>query len=384
MAKVGNGPTCGVCKNKLVKNGKTSSGRTRWRCKTCGASSTLARPDTTAKAQFRAFHQWATGKLSVSDTGIARSTFYRNTYWCWKVHPTLIPTGEQYRYLMLDGTYFNGFCALTAYNGQHIIGWQYCDREKVASWTLLLQRLPAPDLVIFDGHGALESVIKALWPETRIQRCYFHIRQTIHKHLTRNPRTIPGQQLLSLIKALKDITTLQLANKWEEQFMAWRAMHETTLKARTYAKDHAGNRPLHVKPNQVWWYTHLRLRRADRLIHGLLKNKQLFTWLEMAAEDETLPWTTSPLEGGINAGIKDHLRAHRGLKAKHAMSLVSWHLYQRTQNPVDPWSFVTPKHWSAKPAPRPVTEEDPGPELYGRRFSYEDGNGIQKGWGGRR
>ncbi|WP_416375677.1 transposase-like zinc-binding domain-containing protein, partial [Neomicrococcus lactis] len=29
-------PRCGVCDCVLVKNGKTSAGRTRWRCKSCG------------------------------------------------------------------------------------------------------------------------------------------------------------------------------------------------------------------------------------------------------------------------------------------------------------------------------------------------------------
>ena len=32
--------------------------------------------------------------------------------------------------------------------------------------------------------------------------------------------------------------------------------------------------------------------------------------------DELLPNTTSPLEGGINAGIKDLLRRHRGMKPR--------------------------------------------------------------------
>ena len=384
MAKVANQPLCDVCGNKQVKNGKTSAGRTRWRCKNCGASSTVSRPDITAKAQFESFHQWATGKLSVKETGTARSTFFRNTNWCWNLRPRLEATGEKHRYLMLDGTYFNGFCALTAYNGEHITDWQFCDREKYASWTLMLQRIPAPDLVVIDGHGSLEPVIRSLWPETKIQRCHFHIRQNIHKHLTRNPRTIPGQQLLTLIKALKDITDLTQAQKWEEQFLAWRAMHEQTLKARTYATENTGLRPSHVSANQTWWYTHLRLRQADSLIYGLLKKKQLFTYLSMATKNEKLPRTTSPLEGGINAGIKDHLRLHRGLKPKHAMALVGWHLYQRAENPKDPWSFVEPKHWSRKPVPKAVVEEDLGPELYGQHFSWEDGNGVQKGWSGNR
>ncbi|WP_456152229.1 IS1/IS1595 family N-terminal zinc-binding domain-containing protein, partial [Glutamicibacter ardleyensis] len=48
MAKVANQPLCDVCGNKQVKNGKTSAGRTLWRCKNCGASSTISCPDITA------------------------------------------------------------------------------------------------------------------------------------------------------------------------------------------------------------------------------------------------------------------------------------------------------------------------------------------------
>lgn len=139
-----------------------------------------------------------------------------------------------------------------------------------------------------------------------------------------------------------------------------------------------------MAPNQTWWYTHLRLRRAASLFSGLIKNKQLFTYLQVAAEGEILPRTTSPLEGGINAGIKDHLRLHRGLKVKHAMALVSWHLYQGVEKQKDPWSFVEPKHWSARRIRNAVVEEGPGPELYGKYFSWEDGNGVQKGWSGGR
>ncbi|MGQ7785744.1 transposase-like zinc-binding domain-containing protein, partial [Nesterenkonia sp. K-15-9-6] len=32
MTPPSNQPVCGVCGTKLVKNGKTSAGRTRWRC----------------------------------------------------------------------------------------------------------------------------------------------------------------------------------------------------------------------------------------------------------------------------------------------------------------------------------------------------------------
>lgn len=43
---------------------------------------------------------------------------------------------------MLDGTYFNGWCVLIAYTGEKVIHWQWCDREKTASWTALIARIP--------------------------------------------------------------------------------------------------------------------------------------------------------------------------------------------------------------------------------------------------
>lgn len=367
-----------------MKNGKTSAGRTRWRCKACGASSTISRPDITAKAQFTQFHQWATGKHTITELGLSRTTFHRTTTWCWQVHPSLPHTGEQHRYLMLDGTYFNGYCALTAFNGTHLVDWQFCDREKNVSWTRMLQRMTPPQLAVIDGNGALESVMTGLWPETKIQRCYFHIRQTMVKHLTLNPRTVPGQQLIALTRALMKVSTKEHAANWTEQFKQWQSMHEVTLKERTYAKDKTASRPTHVKPHQTWWYTHIGLRRAERLLHCLLTKEQLFQRLDLAQPRELLPKTTSPLEGGINAGIKHQLRAHRGLTPRHAMVLVSWYLYQFVENPRDPWSFVKRAHWADKPRPKTVIEEPIGPVLYDKNFSWEDGNRIQKGWGGRR
>ncbi|MGP9527053.1 IS1249 family transposase [Glutamicibacter sp. AOP5-A2-18] len=384
MATIANQPRCDVCGNKLVKNGKTGAGRTRWRCKNCGASSTVSRPDIIAKAQFTGFYHWATGKHSIAELGIPRRTFHRTTAWCWQVQPHLEQTGEQHRYLMLDGTYFNGYCALTAFNGKHIIDWQFCNREKVASWTLMLQRMTPSQIAVIDGNGALESVITALWPEVKIQRCFFHIRQTMIKHLTLNPRTVPGQQLLTLTRALMKVETKEQAEHWTEQFYQWQSMHAVTLKERTYAKGKSEPRPWYVRPNQTWWYTHINLRRGEKLFDSLLKKGQLFQWLDLALEGEVLPRTTSPLEGGINAGIKDQLRLHRGLTPEHSIALVRWYLYRHVETPKDPWSFVQQRHWAEKPSPKIIKDEPIGPVLYDRHFSWDDGNGVQRGWGGRR
>jgi hypothetical protein len=111
----------------------------------------------------------------------------------------------------------------------------------------------------------------------------------------------------------------------------------------------------------------------------------LFTWLTHAHPHEALPKTTNPLEGGINTAAKELLRKHRGLTAEHAMQAIGWLLYFKTEHPADPWTLVTPEHW--QPTNKTTTQQSQperiGPALYDTAFSYQDGNGIQQGWGGR-
>ncbi|MGX1857920.1 IS1/IS1595 family N-terminal zinc-binding domain-containing protein, partial [Dietzia sp. NPDC055340] len=61
MSVTRNSPPCGVCASKQVRNGKTSSGRTRWRCRNCGASTTQSRPDISRKAELDQFLTWLLG-----------------------------------------------------------------------------------------------------------------------------------------------------------------------------------------------------------------------------------------------------------------------------------------------------------------------------------
>lgn len=139
-----------------------------------------------------------------------------------------------------------------------------------------------------------------------------------------------------------------------------------------------------MRAGQQWWYAHRDLRKAHGFIRRLILRDQLFTWMTSAQSDEALPKTTSPLEGGINAGIKELLRHHRGLSPKHAMIAIGWYLNTKTQHPHDPWHSVTPQQWATKPPAKQQTSSQPlGPALYDTAFSWQDGNGIQHRWEGR-
>ncbi|WP_271396320.1 IS1249 family transposase [Neomicrococcus lactis] len=382
-------PRCGVCDCVLVKNGKTSAGRTRWRCKSCGASQVRSRSDVTRKSELTQFLTWILGTQSQAAMAGSARGFRKRIQWCWRVEvPPPVPTGVVHHQLMLDGTYFNGWCVLIAYNGQHVVDWQWCDREKKIAWQVLLERIPAPAVAIIDGGTGLRAALKETWPESKIQRCYFHVFQNIRRELTFQTRIPAGKELAALTRVLMKVSTQDEAIAWLREYAAWEAKWDEFLKHRTKAKT-GQERPSSVSRNSRWWYTHQRLRRARNVYRRLIQEHCLFTWLDTDLQPDTgekIHRTTSPLEGGPNKAIKELLRLHRGLPEEHARTAVDWLLESLTEHPRQPWSLVKPEHLN--PAQRTKnasmeSDESQAPETYSNHFSWEDGNGIQTGWAGR-
>jgi hypothetical protein len=289
---------------------------------------------------------------------------------------------------MLDGTYFNGWCVIIAHTRTHVVDWQFCDRENQAAYEALLKRIPAPGMVIIDGHRAALAAISHVWPGTKIQRCLFHVFQVIRRHQTFNPRLEAGKEILALTKALMNVRTLEEATAWISEYTAWEARWDTFLKQRSSTRN-GDPRPSTVPISRDWWYTHQRLRKSRGLFRGLLRKQHLFTWLDpdLAREDGTpLDRTTSPLEGGPNGAIKYLLRDHRGLSTTHARRAVEWLLDSLTTHPRHPWTLTKPEHYKPSTKTRktsPPRKEPIGPATYDTAFSPDDGNGIQHGWAGR-
>lgn len=381
MAVARNHPRCGVCDSKLVKNGTTSAGRTRWRCTHCGASTTQQRPDITRRAQVAAFHTWLLSTAPQTTAGGTGRSFRAATNWCWNIPvPQPAVTGQVHQAVMLDGTYLQGWCLLIAFDTQHVIAWQWCNRESKAAWTALLERIPAPEIAVIDGGTGLTAALAHCWPHTQIQRCYFHIFQTVTRHLTMNPKLQPGKELRSLTTALMRVDNLDQARQWTAEYLAWEARWDSFLKHRTYANAHR-ERPPGIGHIASWWFTHRNLRRVRSLFRGLLKHHELFTWLTHPAAP--LPRTTSPLEGGPNKAVKDFLRAHRGMPEHHARRGIEWLLNSLTEHPHHPWTLAQPHHWNPPPPkPQTTTEQPDGPQP-GTHFSWEDGNHLRHGWAGR-
>src|SRR5699024_8695211 len=123
------------------------------------------------------------------------------------------------------------------------------------------------------------------------------------------------------------------------------------------------------------------------LFRRLIRSEHLFTWIDprLTDLDHPLARTTSPLEGGPNKALKDLFRTHRGMPAEHARRAAEWLLNSLTRQPRTPFDLARPEHWNpprSRPAHTPIEPQRIGPQ-FGASFSWEDGNGIQHGWGGR-
>ncbi|GAA1412125.1 hypothetical protein AUR04nite_11340 [Glutamicibacter uratoxydans] len=380
---------CSICDNPLKKNGKRN-GKQRWRCTHCNASTTnQRRPDTKARNELTSLVSWITSKNNQTEhSNRSARTFRRNTAWCWNVTPHLNPTGEIFTEIQVDGIYLgSGWCCLIAIAHGKVIGWQWCDHEKAIAWQTLLSPLPPPRIVVTDGGSGLQKCLDTLWPEVRIQRCLVHVQRAVRQYLTLRPKTPAGKALRVLSLKLTRITSREQATEWIQLFTAWHTQYQHLLKERTYARDHTGLRPRGITSSRVWWYTHERLRKAYNAMNRPLLKGHLFAFLESEFEGLKINSTTNMIEGGINSGIRDMLRLHRGMPVEHRRRAVEWFCWTRADPASRPGleQFITPELYApAKHAEDLVDEAEDlgGPQLYGTEATAEEGLWARAGRAG--
>lgn len=381
MPESSNSTRCLLCNTKLVKNGKTAAGTQRWLCPHCRASSTRKRPDLIKTRELDTFLTWLLGKNSQTQAAghRSRSTFHRHTSWCWQITPQLPRVAAPPKYVMIDGTYIGSWCLLIATDEHHTpLAWQWCSTESQAAWEALLRQVPAPLVAICDGGSGVRAALREQWPDTLTQRCIFHVWMNIRTHLTLRPRTTAGQALLEVSRQLRRITTTAEAVTWLQQLNDWHTIYGHLTHERSYAKRRFKDGSWDSPTGKKWWYTHDRLRRAYNLLAELQRRDHLFTYLKVDG-----PKTTSRLEGGINAMIKQALRLHRGMSIEHQKRAAEWVLIERAGLLHTAGSMpITEAVASQKRRPR-FTEPSPGPALYDTGLDATEGLWLRSGWAGK-
>ena len=230
----------------------------------------------------------------------------------------------------------------------------------------LLTRIPAPKVVVCDGGAGIASALRQEWPHTRVQRCIFHIRMNLRRHLTLHPRTEAGGHLAQIGRALSNVASIEDAIEWQKLLNVWWQGYGSLTTARTRYRDGG------------WGYTHERLRKAWNLLHSLNRKNVLFTYLEHGNAR-----TTSPLEGGVNSGIRSVLRNHRGMSEAHMKRAAEWFLTLH-EIPIErAHELITHQPKALEAAPRKVEEEAIEPALYDTALSAAEGLWSRSGWAGR-
>jgi transposase-like protein len=316
---------CQTCSQRLQKYGFTSTGRQRWYCRNCKNSGIRLRSDLTKQYHTERFNKWLSGKQSqtevASSHGISSRTFRRQIEANWKTTPPLIVTGEVYDVIVLDAIFINGSACLILRNLEYVVYWQWAEKESVVTWSEVLAKIPEPQVVVCDGHGGVLLAIAKIWPRTRLQRCLTHVERNLKQNLGMPQRHPAGALLMQHWRKVWQITAYDKAELWEQEFNVLKLRFHFAIYEFNIAYDAQGHRRRK--------YLYPNLKTAYLQIDRLLKQKQLFTYLELS--DLSAPRTTNLVEGGINAQIRFKLIYHRGLPKEHQRTMVDWYLYSLTE-----------------------------------------------------
>lgn len=186
-----------------------------------------------------------------------------------------------------------------------------CRYEHSRAWHALLQRISSPVVVISDGGTGFQKALKKVWPKAKLQRCIFYAFQQVKRYITTRPKSIAGNELYGLAKALLVIKTQDQATFWVQNVMSWRIRHKVFLAEITI--DEYGT----IRPK------HERLIKAENSLVKLINKNLLFTYLDESLEFEC-PATNNRIEGGVNAQLRAMLRNHRGLSIERRIKAVFW------------------------------------------------------------
>lgn len=321
---------CPACQQSMQKRGKTASGTQRWLCIKYSKSHSLGHEKQKQGRLLDRFVAWLIGKQSQVELKGSDRTWRAQTSWCWDIIPKPELTGEVYEIILIDGIRVGSLVCLIARTPSAVINWRWVGWESSYTWEELLIKIPSPTVILCDGQKGILLAINRCWPKTRIQRCIFHIWQNIRTKLTLHPQTQAGIELLQLAKdLLRGIKSQDLADQWIKQLKVWEQTYGDFIKERTYVINPALSQ-------RKWWYTHRGLRSSYKQLDKLIKDKQLFTYLETNLTTELIPRTTNYVEGGINSQIRTKLKLHRGMSEEHQRRLVEWYLYTRTKDQKPP------------------------------------------------
>jgi DNA-directed RNA polymerase subunit RPC12/RpoP len=118
---------CKICGNSMVKAGKNSTGKQRYKCNHCNTRTVVKKENKQRQNELKLFAKWITDSTKVIDKiEMSRRTFYRKTNWCWGVIPKIKSEDISSDFIFVDATYINkNLCLLIVRNDKHVLGFRW-------------------------------------------------------------------------------------------------------------------------------------------------------------------------------------------------------------------------------------------------------------------
>lgn len=309
---------CPACGGKTKRNGTTKAGTQRWRCLSCGASTTQSYSNEAMLLEL--FLSWLLSKKTQSEMGVSARTFRRLTSDFWSIWPIAPVCDEVHHVVHVDGIWLKRACVvLIACTEGHVIGWHLARSESSRAWAEFMARIAPPDVVVTDGGGGFEKARRSVWPNTKVQRCTFHAFEQVKKCTTARPKTQAGVDLYSIAKQLLKVKSQGEAANWLASFAGWCPEYDGFLKEKAMVDGRAQ-------------YKHERLRKARRGLERLCRAGTLFTYLA----DGAVPAANNRIEGGVNRQIRVVLNEHRGMRLDRMIKAAFWYCHSRLECPMPP------------------------------------------------
>lgn len=299
---------CATCGREMQRWGKTAAGTVRYRCQVCKTSSTIHRPDTRQRHERDRLVSWLTGvesKGTIAERyGVTRRTLSNEFKDFFREDPDgMAPQGYKAKRLIMDAKFIHGrlLCALIVLDENDRIFWQFASGENYGTWHDCLIRFSPPEVVVADGQKGMAYFVKRHWPQTRFQRCHFHMVSLVIHYLSRNPKEEAGVGIMHLMYQLKYVKDHEDKKRWLMFHWIWEKRYEKVF----------------AEKNESGQYRYRKLRSVKFILRRALPD--LFAYLDFPG----CPNTTNLVEGWVNTAIAEGLRRHRGLHLSQKKTLVS-------------------------------------------------------------
>jgi len=235
-------------------------------------------------------------------------------YWLNQNVPELKVDFDQVKYLVFDGTYFNSEnCLLLLLDDESgkAVDYRYRTKENYANACEVFQRAKDgganPIAITVDGNTSVIRALKAVWPNTIIQRCLVHIQRQGLSWLRQYPKTEAAKKLRKIYLFIFRIENYQLRNEFLSRLVQWEKQYGQFVEL---------------------------LPSKDKVFGDLQRARSLLlnAWPDMFhyLNDPKIPPTTNRIEGYFS-GVKEKYEQHHGLSKINLPKYLSWFVYLKNK-----------------------------------------------------